>query len=73
MSGPGAYNLYRLLNENFMAHCIFLRHEAWEDVGGYDEWHHWAYEDWHLFLQLGEKGWHGHYIPRVLFNSLLSG
>ena len=65
---PGAYNLYRLLNENFMAHCIFLRREAWEDVGGYDEWHHWAYEDWHLFLQLGEKGWHGHYIPQVLFN-----
>ena len=65
---PGAYNLYRLLNENFMAHCIFLRREAWKDVGGYDEWHLWAYEDWHLFLQLGEKGWHGHYIPQVLFN-----
>ena len=64
----GKYNLYRLLNENFMAHCIFLRRDAWEDVGGYDEWHLWAYEDWHLFLQLAEKGWHGHYIPRVLFN-----
>ena len=65
---PGRYNLYRLLNENFMAHCIFLRRDAWEDAGGYDEWHLWAYEDWHLFLQLSEKGWHGHYIPRVLFN-----
>ena len=64
----GKYNLYRLLNQNFMAHCIFLRRDAWEDVGGYDEWHHWAYEDWHLFLQLAEQGWHGHYIPRVLFN-----
>ena len=64
----GQYNLYRLLNENFMAHCIFLRREAWEEAGGYDEWHRWAYEDWHLFLQLAEKGWHGHYIPRVLFN-----
>ena len=64
----GKYNLYRLLNENFMAHCIFLRREAWEEAGGYDEWHRWAYEDWHLFLQLAEKGWHGHYIPRVLFN-----
>ena len=65
---PGRYNLYRLLNENFMAHCIFLRRDAWEDAGGYDEWHLWAYEDWHLFLQLAEQGWHGHYIPRVLFN-----
>ena len=65
---PGKFNLYRLLNENFMAHYIFLRREAWEQAGGYDEWHRWAYEDWHLFLQLAEKGWHGHYIPRVLFN-----
>ena len=64
----GQYNLYRLLNENFMAHCIFLRREAWEEAGGYDEWHRRAYEDWHLFLQLAEKGWHGHYIQRVLFN-----
>ena len=65
---PGKYNLYRLLNENRMAHCVLLRREAWEDIGGYDEWHIWAYEDWHLFLQLAEKGWYGHYIPQVLFN-----
>ena len=24
-TAPENYNLYRLLNENFMAHCIFLR------------------------------------------------
>ena len=64
---PGGYNLYRLLNENFMAHCIFVGREAWEDVGGYDEWHRWGYEDWHFFLKLGEKGWYGYYIPRTLF------
>ena len=64
---PGEYNLYRLLNENFMAHCIFVRREAWEDAGGYDEWLRWSYEDWDFSLHLGEKGWYGHYIPQTLF------
>ena len=64
---PGEYNLYRLLNENFMAHCIFVRREASEEVGGYDEWLRWSYEDWDFSLHLGEKGWYGHYIPQTLF------
>ena len=64
---PGEYNLYRLLNENFMAHCIFVRREAWEDAGGYDEWLRWSYEDWDFSLHLGEKSWYGHYIPQTLF------
>ena len=64
---PGEYNLYRLLNENFMAHCILVLREAWEDVGGYDEWLRWSYEDWDFSLHLGEKGWYGHYIPQTLF------
>ena len=50
-----------------MAHCIFARREAWEDVGGYDEWLRWSYEDWDFSLHLGEKGWYGHYIPQTLF------
>ena len=64
---PGEYSLYRLLNENFMAHCIFVRREAWEEVGGYDEWLRWSYEDWDFSLHLGEQGWYGHYIPQTLF------
>lgn len=64
---PGEYNLYRLLNENFMAHCIFVRREAWEESGGYDEWLRWSYEDWDFSLLLGQKGWYGHYIPEKLF------
>ena len=64
----GDYNLYRLMNENFLAYCLFLRREAWQDVGGYDEWHRWGYEDWQFALQLGADGWYGHYVPRVLFN-----
>ncbi len=47
---------------------MFLRREAWEDAGGYDEWHQLSYEDWQFSLQLGARGWYGHYIPKVLFN-----
>ena len=64
----GDYNLYRLMHENFLAYCLFLRREAWQDVGGYDEWHRFSYEDWQFALQLGAHGWYGHYIPKVLFN-----
>ena len=64
----GDYNLYRLMHENFFSHCLFLRREVWQDVGGYDEWHHFSYEDWQFALQLGAHGWYGHYIPQVLFN-----
>ncbi len=64
----GDYNLYRLMHENFFSHCLFLRREAWQDVGGYDEWHRFSYEDWQFALQLGAHGWYGHYIPQVLFN-----
>jgi glycosyltransferase involved in cell wall biosynthesis/GT2 family glycosyltransferase len=64
---PGAYNFYRLLEENFMACCIFVRRGVWESIGGYDEWHRWGYEDWSFFLNLGKNGYFGRYIERPLF------
>jgi glycosyltransferase involved in cell wall biosynthesis len=64
---PGEYNFYRLLEENFMACCIFVSRAVWEKVGGYDEWHRWGYEDWSFFLNLGKNGYFGRYIQRPLF------
>ncbi len=64
---PGPYSLYRLLNENFMACCCFVRRAVWQQIGGYDEWHRWGYEDWSFFLSLGKNGYFGHYIPEPLF------
>jgi glycosyltransferase involved in cell wall biosynthesis/GT2 family glycosyltransferase len=63
---PGPYNLYRLLNENFMACCCFVRRAVWQQIGGYDEWHRWGYEDWGFFLSLGKNGYFGHYIQEPL-------
>ncbi len=64
---PGEYNFYRLLEENFMACCIFVSRAAWEAIGGYDEWHRWGYEDWSFFLNLGKHGYFGRYVQRPLF------
>lgn len=64
---PGEYNFYRLLEENFMACCIFVSRAVWEAIGGYDEWHRWGYEDWSFFLNLGKHGYFGRYIERPLF------
>jgi glycosyltransferase involved in cell wall biosynthesis len=64
---PGEYNFYRLLDENFMACCIFVSRAVWEAIGGYDEWHRWGYEDWSFFLNLGKNGYFGRYIERPLF------
>ncbi|MBI1353666.1 MAG: glycosyltransferase [Acidobacteria bacterium] len=64
---PGEYNLYRLLNENFLACCCFVPKAVWEQVGGYDEWHRWGYEDWSFYLRLARGGHYGLYIPQPLF------
>jgi glycosyltransferase involved in cell wall biosynthesis/GT2 family glycosyltransferase len=65
---PGEYNFYRLLDENFMACCIFVSRAVWESIGGYDEWHRWGYEDWSFFINLGKNGFLGRYIQQPLFN-----
>ncbi|MEZ5394895.1 MAG: glycosyltransferase [Bryobacterales bacterium] len=64
---PGEYNLYRLLDENFLPSCCLVDKRAWESVGGYDEWHRWSYEDWSFFLNLGKRGYFGRYIPKPLY------
>ncbi len=64
---PGEYNLYRLLDENFMAYCCFVPRQVWAETGGYDGWHRWGYEDWSFFLNLGKHGYQGHYIRQPLF------
>lgn len=64
---PGEFNFYRLLHENFMAHCCFLPKRAWEVCGGYDERHRWGYEDWSFYINLAKHGFFGLYIPEPLF------
>ncbi len=62
------YDYYRLLWDNQQNGCVVLRKEAWQAVGGFNETIARGYEDWEMWINLGEHGWHGYRIPELLFN-----
>jgi len=61
------YNFYVLLWENLCCATALVRRSAMEAVGGYTAALR-GYEDWDLWLKLGERGWHGRLLPEVLFH-----
>jgi len=63
---PGEYNLYRLLDRNYLSYAALMRKADWADAGGYDERMR-GYEDWEFWLRLGARGRFGRYIPKPLF------
>jgi glycosyltransferase involved in cell wall biosynthesis len=65
---PGKYNLYRLLDRNFLTYAALIRKEAWEASGGYDESRKClGYEDWEFWLRLGARECFGCYVSKSLF------
>ena len=64
---PGEYNLYRLIERNFLTYCMLFRKSIWEQVGGYPEEMRQGYEDWAFAIKLGILGHYGRYIPQTLF------
>ncbi len=65
---PGEYNLYRLLDRNYLTYAALIRKAAWESSGGYDESQKCiGYEDWEFWLRLGALNRFGRYIPKSLF------
>ena len=65
---PGEYNLYRLLDRNFLTYAALIRKQDWEQSGGYDEsLKCLGYEDWEFWLRLGGGNRFGRYIPKALF------
>ena len=61
------YNLYTLLNHNFLTYAALIRKEDWEQAGGYDESMRLGYEDWEFWLRLGSRGRFGRHLPMPLF------
>src|SRR5580704_3066407 len=63
---PGEYNLYRLLDRNYLTYAALIRKRDWEAAGGYNEPMK-GYEDWEFWLRLGAQGRFGRYVPKPLF------
>jgi len=65
---PREYNLYRLLDRNYLTYAALIRKQDWENSGGYDEsLKCLGYEDWEFWLRLGARNRFGRYIPKPLF------
>jgi glycosyltransferase involved in cell wall biosynthesis/GT2 family glycosyltransferase len=65
---PGAYNLYQLLDRNYLTYAALIRKHDWERWGGYDETLKClGYEDWEFWLRLGAHNRFGRYVPKPLF------
>lgn len=69
----GEYNLYRLLDRNFLTYAALIRKSAWEEVSGYDESMRLGYEDWEFWLRLGSLGLFGKHLAKPLFRYRRAG
>jgi len=61
------YNLYSLLDRNFLTYAALIRKDDWELAGGYDESMRLGYEDWEFWLRLGAANRFGRRLPQPLF------
>jgi glycosyltransferase involved in cell wall biosynthesis len=65
---PGEYNLYRLIDRNYLTYAALIRKRDWENAGGYDETRKClGYEDWEFWLRLGSRERFGRYVRQSLF------
>lgn len=65
---PGEYNLYRLLDRNYLTYAALIKKRDWEESGGYDEsLKCFGYEDWEFWLRLGARNRFGQYVAKSLF------
>ena len=63
----GAFNFRKLLENNMMACATLFRKQAWADAGGYNSNMKHGFEDWDLWVGMGEKGWFGKLLEEPLF------
>ncbi len=63
----GAFDFRKLLENNMMACSTLFRKKAWEEAGGYNPNMKFGFEDWNLWVGMGEKGWFGKFLQEPLF------
>ena len=63
----GEFDFGKLLENNLMACTTLYRKQAWSDAGGYNPNMKHGFEDWDLWVGMGEKGWFGKLLNEPLF------
>ena len=61
------YDFARLCAGNFVSYCSLVRRAAFDAVDGYDRGNWGYYEDWDLWIRLGQAGWQGRHVAEPLF------
>ena len=63
-----AWDVGRLCAANYIDAQAMWRRSAWEALGGYraDDEHVYGWEDWDLWLRLGDSGGHATLVPQML-------
>lgn len=61
------WDFEQLKRGNYVLCCNAFRKKAWAWAGGYKQIHP-SWEDYDLWLSIGELGWEGVYIPEPLFH-----
>jgi glycosyltransferase involved in cell wall biosynthesis len=57
-----------ILLHNTIAFCSVIRKQAYDEVGGLDEWlSKKGLEDWELWIRLHKAGWIFNYVPKLFF------
>ena len=62
------FNFFEQLFLNQLPYSIFIRHDLWENFGGYDENMKAGYEDWEFNIRMGSFGAFGKRLPEPLFH-----
>lgn len=63
------YSMDRLLEGNYIDMCALVRREAFLEVGGFDEHPDLiGFEDWDLWIRMGQTSWRSYFIPEQLFD-----
>ena len=70
-SSPERFSLWAQTWANFIPIASLIRRSALLDVRGWEAGL--EFEDWDLWLKLGEAGWNGIHIPRVVYHRRLHG
>jgi glycosyltransferase involved in cell wall biosynthesis len=62
------YNAGKLLRGNYIDACAVFRKSAWEKCGGFDENLKTGYEDWDMWIRIGNSGYTVEHLPFILFD-----